>query len=182
MGITEEGGGPWRISHANEDFKLSPTYPSLLVVPSEMTDQGTSTAPFGLTIQRVSGTQTPLMFRFSFHRRCRALRMRQVPGQVPYARSLLAIRERRDLSVITATSRPTGYVQHAVPSRSHQFQPTYVPSFFNTDSSRVRSIIGRRKVHQRTRGNQSVGASTNHRRQVQLNHRSCLRALVSLIM
>ncbi|ELR17482.1 myotubularin, putative [Acanthamoeba castellanii str. Neff] len=39
MGITEGGGGPWRISHANEDFKLSPTYPSLLVVPSEMTDQ-----------------------------------------------------------------------------------------------------------------------------------------------
>jgi hypothetical protein len=59
MGITEGGGGPWRISHANEDFKLSPTYPSLLVVPSEMTDQGTSTAPFDFTIQCVSGTLTP---------------------------------------------------------------------------------------------------------------------------
>jgi hypothetical protein len=40
MGISESGPGPWRISHANEDFKLSPTYPALLVVPSTMTDQG----------------------------------------------------------------------------------------------------------------------------------------------
>jgi len=40
MDISEDGSGPWRITHANESYKLCPSYPSVLVVPAEMTDQG----------------------------------------------------------------------------------------------------------------------------------------------
>lgn len=40
MGVTEDGASPWRISHVNESFKISSTYPPVLVVPKDMSDQG----------------------------------------------------------------------------------------------------------------------------------------------